>query len=129
MADFLIDSDVVIWHLRGNEAVVQQLVDLSRRGRVGLSVITRAEVIQGMRESERDGTFLFLDACETLDIGAEIANRAGEIVRSFRSRGLTLLLPDALIAATALHWRIPLLTCNPRHFPMNDIDLRTVVAD
>ena len=64
MADFLLDSDVVIWHLRGQESVV----DLSRRGRLGLSVVTRAEVIQGMREPERESTFLFLDGCETLRV-------------------------------------------------------------
>ena len=50
MADFLLDSNVVIWHLRGNESVAERVVTLSQRGRLGLSVITRAEVIQGMRE-------------------------------------------------------------------------------
>src|ERR1700704_6538948 len=33
MADFLLDSDVVIWHLRGNAAVVEFVLALARRGR------------------------------------------------------------------------------------------------
>lgn len=128
MADWLLDSDVVIWHLRGDESVVRRVVALSRQGRIGLSVITRAEVIQGMREPEREGTFEFLDACQTLPVDQAVADRAGETVRSQRTQGVTIDLADALIGATALEAEIPLYTCNPRHFPMPDLELRTVVA-
>ncbi|MEE8587367.1 MAG: type II toxin-antitoxin system VapC family toxin [Acidobacteriota bacterium] len=129
MADCLLDSDVVIWHLRGDESVVPRVVALSRQGRIGLSVITRAEVIQGMREQEREGTFEFLDACKTLPVDRVVADRAGEIARSQRAQGRTIDLPDALIGATALEAEIPLYTCNPRHFPMTGLDLRTVVVN
>lgn len=128
VADYLVDSDVVIWHLRGHESVVRRVVDLSRQGRIGLSVITRAEVIQGMREAERPGTFAFLDACETLPVDQAVADRAGEIVREYRARGVTLALPDALIGATALEAEISLYTCNPRHYPMTGLDLRPVAV-
>ena len=126
MADFLLDSDVVIWHLRGRAEVVELVLTLVRRGRVGLSAITRAEVLLGMREPERALTLRFLDSCETLPVEAETADRAGEIFRSFRSQGITLSLPDTLIGATALLASIPLYTCNPRHYPMPDLDLRAV---
>jgi predicted nucleic acid-binding protein len=126
MADFLLDSDVVIWHLRGNATVVELVLTLARRGRIGLSAITRAEVLLGMREPERALTLRFLDSCETLPVLAATADRAGEIFRSFRSQGITLSLPDALIGATALLASIPLYTCNPRHYPMPDLDLRAV---
>ncbi len=129
MADCLLDSDVMIWHLRGDESVVPRVVALSRQGRIGLSVITRAEVIQGMREQEREGTFEFLDACKTLPVDRVVADRAGEIARSQRAQGRTIDLPDALIGATALEAEIPLYTCNPRHFPMTGLDLRTVVVN
>lgn len=126
MADFLLDSDVVIWHLRGHAPVVEFVLALARRGRIGLSAITRAEVLLGMREPERELTLLFLDSCETLSVVAATADRAGEIVRGFRSQGITLSLPDALIGATALLASIPLYTCNPRHYPMPDLDLHAV---
>ncbi len=124
MADFLLDSDVVIWHLRGRQSVASCVVILARRGRLGLSAITRAEVLQGMRESERKATLGFLDACETLPVTVETADRAGDIVRSFRVRGVTLALPDALIGATAMLAGLPLYTCNPRHYPLEGLDLR-----
>jgi predicted nucleic acid-binding protein len=126
MADFLLDSDVVIWHLRGHAAIVELVLILARRGRIGLSAITRAEVLLGMREPEREITVRFLDSCETLPVTAATADRAGEISRGFRSQGITLSLPDALIGATALLASIPFYTCNPRHYPMPDLDLRPV---
>ena len=46
--------------------------------------------------------------------------------RSFRSQGITLSLPDTLIGATALLASIPFYTCNPRHYPMPDLDLRAM---
>jgi len=57
---------------------------------------------------------------------AETADRAGEIFRSLRSQGITLSLPGTLIGATALLASIPLYTCNPRHYPMTDLDLHAV---
>jgi predicted nucleic acid-binding protein len=128
MADFLLDSDVVIWHLRGNARVVELVLPLARRGRIGLSAITRAEVLLGVRKHERELTLEFLDSCETFPVTATTADRASEIFHGFRSQGITLSLPDSLIGATALLAAIPLYTCNPRHYPMPDLDLRAVQA-
>lgn len=126
MASFLLDSDVVIWFLRGEETVVSLVLSLAHQGRLGVSAITRAEVIQGMREPERQGTFEFLDACETLPVGPREADRAAEFIRATRGRGITLHLPDALIGATALSAQIPLYTANARHFPLPDLEVRAV---
>ena len=128
MADFLLDSDVVIWHLRGRPSVVEIVLGLARKGRLGLSAISRAEILLGMREPERRATLSFLDACETLSVDMATADRAGEIVRAFRAQGVTLSLPDALIGATALIASIPLYTCNPRHYPMPELDLHPVIV-
>jgi predicted nucleic acid-binding protein len=47
------------------------------------------------------------------------------------SAGLVLPRTDfllALIGATALLTSIPLYTCNPRHYPMPELDLRAISA-
>lgn len=126
MADVLVDSDVLIWHLRGRADIVEQVQDLSSRYRLGISVITRAEILAGLRDKERKTVLDFLESCEAVPVDVAIADRAGEIVRTFRRKGTTLHLPDALIGASALERGIPLFTCNARHYPMDGLDLRVV---
>lgn len=128
MADVLLDSDVVIWHLRGRAEVTALVADLARRSRLGVSAITRAEVLQGARPNELAATSRFLDACETLPVDAPVADLAAELVRDQRAKGATIHLPDALIAATALALHLPLYTCNARHYPFVDLVVRAVAV-
>lgn len=120
-------SDVVIWHLRGRESVVRKVIDLARKGRLMLSAITRAEVITGLREQEHKKTLTFLDACETIPVDQTVADLAGNLVREYWARGITIHFPDALIGATALARGIVLYTCNPRHYPYDGLEVVEVV--
>lgn len=128
MADALLDSDVVIWHLRGRDRVVRHVCRLAERMRLGLSVITRAEVLQGMRPEERDATLAFLDSFEPLSVGVATADRAAALVRVQRAKGVTISLPDALIAATSIEAGATLHTCNARHYPFDSLRLVAVEA-
>ena len=49
------------------------------------------------------------------------ANKAGEYIREYKRKEVTLLLPDALIAATCTINNIPLATYNTKHYPMPEI--------
>lgn len=53
----------------------------------------------------------------------EIADLAGELIRSWRSRGVILGDADAIIAAYALHDGLTLVTTNVRHFPMSELSV------
>jgi len=117
MADVVLDSDVVIWHLRGQTSVVEHVTRLANEYRLGISAITRTEVIAGMRLSEREVTLDFLDACELLPVDRAVADQAGGSISLHRHQGLTIHVPDALIGATANHLAIPLHTCNAAHYP------------
>ena len=128
MAELLLDSDVVIWHLRGHDSIVRHVTGLAHGRRLGLSAVTRAEVLQGMRPPEREATLALLDACETLPVDGDVADRAAALVRRQRSRGVTIPLPDALIAATAITAGVPLHTCNARHYPFDELQLTVVAA-
>ena len=129
MADVLLDSDVVIWHLRGRAAVVKHLAMLAQGLRLGVSAVSRAEVLVGMRPNEREATFGFLNACETLPVTAAVADRAAELLRSQRGQGVTISLPDGLIGATALEAGVPLHTCNQRHYPFDGLLVRAVPVE
>jgi predicted nucleic acid-binding protein len=74
-----------------------------------------------MQERERKETFDLLDSLETIPVTAEIADGAGELIRSWRARGINLGDADAIIAASALEEGLPLVTTNAKHFPMPDL--------
>ena len=103
MADFLIDTDVFVDHLRG----AKQLEPKSHR--VHYSVVTRAELFAGNTTTET--VRLLLAPFREIDIGREIAERAGRLRRESGIR-----LPDALIAATAVEHKLSLFTRNRSDF-------------
>lgn len=112
-AELLVDSDVLIDHLRGER-------ELRANGRpLAVSVVSRCELFAGWDDPER--LRRLLSAMIELPVDAVIAELAG-VTR--RDSGIAT--PDALIAATALVHRIPLLTRNRRHFD-RVADLRVVV--
>ena len=101
--ELLVDTDVLIDHLRGERR-------LRRNGRrLGVSVVSRCELFAG-----RDEPAILRGLLRTmieLPIDPEIAELAG-VTR--RESGIAT--PDALIAATALVHRVPVMTRNRRHF-------------
>lgn len=120
MSDFLLDSGVIIQHLRKRN-VHSTFDELAIQGTLFISAMSRFEILRGMRERESADTADTLDALECLPIDNDVADLAGELVRLWRGRGITLGDADALIAATALQHTLPLVTTNPKHFPMPEL--------
>jgi len=100
MGDVVVDTDVLIDHLRGHRAFDPG------SDRVFCSVVTRAELFAGTEAVRR-----LLAPIVQVPVDREIAEAAGRLRRTTR-----IALPDALIAATALSLRAPLLTRNKREF-------------
>jgi predicted nucleic acid-binding protein len=119
--EYLLDSNVLIQHLRGHRPTTDLLTDLALDGQLGIAAISRTEFIAGMREHEAEDTLRFLDALACYPLDGRTADRAGVLIRTFRREGVTLDVPDAIIAATALAHDLLLLTYNPRHFPMEEL--------
>lgn len=104
MTRILLDSDVLVDHLRGRHRIVAGSDDLH------VSAITRAELFSGHGAEERRVRRL-LEPMTNLPVDTAIAERAGRL-----RRGANRRLPDALIAATALEHRLTLVTRNVRDF-------------
>ena len=117
----LVDSDVLIAHLRGLPAARDWL--LGARGRTGplaTSVISVAEITGGTRSGERREVTRLLDTLQTVPVNRAIAGRAGELRRAYHRSHGAIGLADYLIAASALGTGCELATLHVRHFPMID---------
>ncbi len=121
MRDYLIDTNNLILYLRKTEGYFKLLDTLATDDALYISAITRIEIIRGMRDRERESTFYILDSLETIEISINVADKAGELIRSCRTKGIILEDADAIIAATALEHGLALVTTNARHFPMPDL--------
>jgi len=111
----LVDTDVLIWHLRGNPKATQQL---DRLQPLTISAITYMELLQGIRNRSELLALqksLTLRHTEQLPVTPAITTRATGFMEALAlSHGLQLA--DALIAATALEHGFAVLTANTKHF-------------
>jgi predicted nucleic acid-binding protein len=118
MARYLLDTGLVIRHLRGQRKVVRVLRGLGKEGRLSISAITRLEVRAGMVPEERYATQKLLSRFVTCEVDSAVADRAGDLIARKRAEGITITIavPDAIIAATAIQQGLSLVTLNPAHF-------------
>ena len=107
---YLLDSVILIDHLRGIEAATRWLEKL-RDGEAVLSVITRAEVLSGGMEEEAMGALELCDQFECLALTKDDATSAAALRRKHGWK-----LPDAFQAAVALRADLKLVTRDFRGF-------------
>ena len=107
----LLDTDIFIDYF--NTGRFHALFD-SSRFIVYYSIITRKELLTklGLRDNERASIMAELSRCRLIALTDSIAARYSDLRRRYPS----LEKSDALIAATALVKRLPLMTRNKRHF-------------
>ena len=124
MATYLLDTSVLIDALLGGRGRDRLLKELLLEGHLlACCPINVAEIYAGMRPQEEARTEQFLRSLRYYDLSWEVARRAGLLKGDYARRGITLTLADAMIAAVALSYRLPLLTDNVKHFPMKDLEL------
>jgi hypothetical protein len=111
----LVDTDVLIWHLRGYAQATRRL---DRLDSLTLSAVSYLELLQGMRnKAELAAVKKMLErrAATLLPLSEAITQRAIGLMESLTlSHGLQM--GDAFIAATALDHGLPVLTANVKHF-------------
>ena len=117
---YLIDTDWVIDHLNHIERVTRRLEELAPEG-LALSIISLAELYEGVyysRDPEGDEHDLndFLRGVTVLGIDEDICKTFGKERGRLRAAGMLIGDFDIMIAVTALHYNLTLLTNNRRHF-------------
>lgn len=109
------DSSTLILFL--NDALpaetVELLIEHLQTGQVIISAIVRAEVLawRNHSASSLEAAKALLNVCQLVPVNMAVADEAARIRRE-----TGLKLPDALIAATALHQSAALVTANGKDF-------------
>lgn len=112
----LIDTDVLIDYSRGIEKTKGFLKNLESDHILAISVVTQLELMVGC-ENKTDFKSLqnFLSIFEIIQLNKSTSEIAVDLFKKYRlSHGV--LIPDMLIASTALTLEIPLLSKNRKDF-------------
>jgi predicted nucleic acid-binding protein len=111
----LVDTDVLIWYLRGNDKAAKIL---SANAPFNISVITYMELLQGLRDKKELRTlqkFIKQWSIKIIQISENISTHAMFFVEDYYLSH-SMELADAIIAATALEYHETLLTANDKHY-------------
>ena len=112
----LVDTDILIDVANNISTAIDRLKLEAQSLSLVVSVITQIKLIVGCRnKTELQYLKKFLQDYELIAIDESVSIKATELVENYRlSHGL--LIPDALIAATAITRNIPLLSKNQKDY-------------
>jgi predicted nucleic acid-binding protein len=114
----LVDSDILINHLRGHQSATDWLRATQDHADLALSAVSVLEVAGGMRSPERHDVVRLIAQCAVLPITERIAWQAADFMRAYRRSHSGISQGDYVLAATARVHGLDLATLNVRHFPM-----------
>jgi predicted nucleic acid-binding protein len=117
-----VDSDILIWHLRGQARAADLLRRLAREPETELwtGALQRAEVVFVMRPDDIPATRAFLSRFKTEAVTQAIVDQGGEFYRKWHaSHGIDV--NDAILAATVAATGGKIYTNDVKHYPMSDI--------
>jgi len=120
----VIDTDVLIWYMKGNEKAYKA-IENSRN--FFISVVSYMELVQGMRNrAELDNLRKALHVWNSkiLYISEEISIKAMFFIEQ-HYLSHSIQLADALIGATAVTHGLHILTANDRHYRvLKDVQIK-----
>lgn len=117
-----IDSDILIWHLRGQRKALCFFQELDRANEYELWIgaMQRAEVMFFIRPAEGEDTRLFLTRFKTAPLDEGLVDAAAALYRNWH-KSHDVDINDAFLAATARHTGGVIFSLNIKHYPMPDI--------
>lgn len=117
---YLVDSDLTADYLSGFTRAINVLDPLMADG-LAISLVTYGEIYEGIFSGRdpnaAERTFRrWLTSIKVLPLSQPIMRRFARIRGDLRSQGQLIPDPDIMIAATALHLHLTLVTRNRKHF-------------
>lgn len=111
---YLIDTNILIYYL--DDKIPESYIEVIReifQNSLNISIITKCELL-GWSGYDNEGFNIvkeFISCANTINLDNEIADLAIDIMRESN-----IELPDAVIAASAIHKNLTLLTRNEKDF-------------
>lgn len=117
---YLVDTDWVASALKGRPEATTLLGKLSSEG-LAISLITYGEIYDGVYHgvspaAQELGFLAFLRSVDVIPLDTDIMRLFARIRGDLREAGMKVNDFDLLIAATALHHNLTLVTRNLKHF-------------
>lgn len=117
---YLLDSDQVADYLKGRQSTLALVRPLVLEG-ASLSIISYGEIYEGILhgldpERHKQGFEQFIAVVRVRPLTRAIMREFARIRGELRRQGLLIPDADLLIAATAVHSGLTLVTRNRRHF-------------
>jgi predicted nucleic acid-binding protein len=110
-----VDTNPLIYLLNGNETIA----DILDGKECWISIVTELELYakKGMSESQIQEVDALVESCFVLDILPEIKVLAKSILQKYN-----LKLPDAIVAATAQYFGLPLFTADKQFRQIEELE-------
>jgi hypothetical protein len=107
----LIDTDIFIDYF--NHGFFEEILE-NKEFKICYSVVTKKELLvkQGLKDSEKRAILYVLKKHTIINVTPDIADRYSTLLNEYPE----IAKEDALIAATALQKKLPLLTRNWKHY-------------
>ncbi len=121
-----IDTDILIWHLRGDERANYFLDQISNNQiyELWIGAMQRAEIVFFMQSKEVKMTELLLAQFKTAPVDQKIVDLAGILYRKWHPKqGIDV--NDAILAATVMQTGGEIFSLNAKHYPMPDVLVQT----
>jgi predicted nucleic acid-binding protein len=116
---FVVDSGVLVDHLRDRPAATETVAEALRSGRrVAASVLTRIELRRAVQAHEMAAVEALEVLVEWVPVDHEIADIASEFAERHGRERRDLRMTDLVVAATAKRLQADLLSCDVQNFPM-----------
>jgi len=113
--DLISDTNALIYLLAGRKEV-----DVLNGYSIGISVISELEMVSRPNTTDEELSIIrsLIYSCTVIGIKEGIKEEFRRI-----SQNYSLKLPDAIIAATALHFGLPLVTADKRFSVIDELNL------
>lgn len=124
MTTFLIDSDVLADFFQKRSYALHLVEKLSQAGNLAISLLTISELRAGWTDNQ--ATFFLpqlYDLTKPFGLTESIAELAGQLRYTYKTKGVSLPTVDTLIAATAIINGQTLVTRNTKDYPMPELQL------